>query len=214
MTALLCWLAHGIVNPCVKPAGRTHRIVRTLRVLPDQPLTVECQLRISFVTTNHARELLKVPMPLHYATRTPLSIRADHFTDNGLLVVVLHGTLSNDVWTFAVHPVGSPDEPAAETVKTVYGSLTATQPSTGRPSSTGLDLRARALESALFWFIDQTRQFGWRLGHMVDSTHIADRSRRPALIIAHIVLVNEKFVPTPGSVLLDDWITGEAAAER
>lgn len=111
-----------------------------------------------------------------------------------------------------MHPAESPDEPPAETVKTVYGSLTATQPNTGRPVSAGRDLRARALEAAMLWFIGETRRFDWCLAHMVDTTHIADRSRRPALILANIVLVNEKFVPAPGSVLLDDRITGGASS--
>ncbi|SEP53617.1 hypothetical protein [Amycolatopsis saalfeldensis] len=152
-------------------------------------------------------------MPLPYTTRKPLDVAPDLFNADGVLAIVLHGTRDdNDIWTFNLHPTGSPTGKPADALAIVYGSLSASIADTDDRQHdelrAGPEFRDLALESALFWVIGETRKRGWRLAHLDDQTKIIDRAQQPTLIIAHLVLVNETFEPLPGTVLLDEQITG------
>ena len=148
-------------------------------------------------------------MPLPYTTLTPLSVPPDEFNTDGIAVLVMHGLLRDGEWTFKLHPgQGTPER----ALNIVYGSLSASIADTpGRDRSefrSSPAFRDRGMESALFWLITETRRCRWRLAAMKDKTGIVAERDRPTLIIANIVLVNETFQPAPGSVLLDEQITG------
>jgi len=142
---------------------------------------------------------------LPFTTLASLSVPPDEFNPDGIAVLVLHGVRTDDEWTFKLHPAQLP-------LHIVYGSLSASI--TDTPSRDHSEFQASpafrdgAMESALLWLITETRRHRWRLASLEDQTKVIPESDRPTLIIASIILVNETFQATPGSILLDEQITG------
>ena len=158
------------------------------------------------------RDESEKPMPLPYATLTPLSVDAGRFNADGVLPLYLHGLRRGDVWTFTLYPDGDP----AIALKNPLGSLTASI--ADAPDRDFGEFRAspeyrkKALESALFWLITETRQHRWRLAYMKEDNEYTREQDLPNVIIAQTVLVNEHFELMPEQVLLDEVITGTAPA--